>query len=86
MELAVKDFASSLEVGHQCAVLIILSHGSDGYVHGSDGHEHRVPIEKLVEYLDNIHCVQMAGKPKIIIIQACQGGENIYLHIYRLDY
>ena len=65
-------FSGSLDTSDQMAVLCILSHGSLGYVYGSDGNQ--VAITTLTGYLDDNNCAQMCGKPKFIVIQACQGG------------
>ena len=67
----------NIEDDDQIAVLCILSHGEDGYVYGCDGNT--VPVNEILQSLDNTRCVQMAGKPKIVIIQTCQGGELDYL-------
>ena len=54
------------------AVLCILSHGGQGFICGSDGEE--LSMHSLSQYLDNKNCSAMANKPKLIIIQACQGS------------
>ena len=51
------------------AVLCILSHGKEETVFGHDGKE--VPVKDLFKSLETDH---MTGKPKLIIVQACQGG------------
>jgi len=53
-------------------VLGILSHGQRGAVYGTDGK--LVPIERLETLFDGEHCRQLAGRPKLFLIQACQGG------------
>lgn len=49
-------------------IICILSHGNDGFVYGSDS----LPI-----YIDDLKkeicCKELLNKPKILIIQACQG-------------
>ena len=55
------------------AVLCILSHGGIGFVYGGDGE--KAQNNSLSQWLDNNHCKAMANKPKLVIIQACQGGE-----------
>ena len=72
MEQAMKEFSTKLVATDQCAVLCLLSHGGDGFIYGSDGD--KLDIRKLLSNLDNANCPQMKGKPKVIIIQACQGG------------
>lgn len=52
--------------------LIILSHGTDGYVYGVD-YENRINIERdILDLFDDI----MNKKPKLFIFQACR-GENL---------
>ncbi|XP_021380198.1 caspase-3-like [Mizuhopecten yessoensis] len=58
-----------------CFVLCVLTHGSKGQVIGRDWWE-PVDIEELTKYLQSSYCRSLAGKPKIIIIQACQGKKR----------
>ena len=67
------QFSSALTQEDQCAVMCILSHGGDGFLCGSDGN--KVDVNELLQPLNNINCKKMATKPKILIIQTCQGGE-----------
>jgi len=53
-------------------ILCILSHGERGEVYGTDGS--LVPLEQLEELFDGEHCSQLTGRPKVFLIQACQGG------------
>ena len=69
---AVKDFGKKLEDEDQMAILCILSHGKEGTVFGYD--EQEVKVKELSSYLNNTNCPQMKHKPKMLIIQACQGG------------
>ena len=66
-----------------CAILAILTHGGDGVVYGSDGNHStgtgRVNVDTILGYLSNAECPKMAGKPKITLLQACQGGKTIAL-------
>ena len=56
-------------------ILILMSHGArNGHIYGIDG---------SVIRLEDVYCLlspqmfpAMSGKPKMIIVQACQGGEN----------
>ena len=72
---AVKKFAKSLRDGDQMAILCIMSHGSVNKIFGSDGK--RISLDAISAQLNNHNCPVMIGKPKLIIIQACQGG-NIF--------
>lgn len=52
-------------------VVCILSHGYKGIVYGSDS----IPV--AIEDIERILCTdRLLGKPKILIIQACQGEET----------
>jgi hypothetical protein len=72
-----------------CLALFILSHGEEnGVLHSYDGtytlHKHIVP-ELLPE-----NCPSLAGKPKLIFIQACQGekvdeGVNLVHRVTETD-
>ena len=53
-------------------VLCILSHGETGVVYGSDGKT--VSIDHLETLFDGMRCNQLIGRPKLLLIQACQGG------------
>ena len=53
-------------------VLCILSHGESGVVFGTDCKP--VEIEQLVTCFDGQQCEQLVGRPKLFLIQACQGG------------
>jgi len=53
-------------------LLCVLSHGKNGEVFGSDCEP--VKIEELETYFDGEHCDQLIARPKLFLIQACQGG------------
>ena len=53
-------------------MLCILSHGESGVVFGTDGRP--VKIEDLETLFDGQQCNQLVGRPKLFLIQACQGG------------
>lgn len=48
--------------------LIVLTHGSDGYLHGVDL-ENKINIDSVLNMFDDVLC----GKPKLFIFQACRG-------------
>ena len=64
-------FAGMLTQSDLCAVVCILSHGGDGFIYGSDGKT--VSINDLLQCLNNTNCAPMAGKPKVVVLQSCQG-------------
>ena len=57
-----------------CFALIILSHGDEGVVKGVDGKQ--VEISWIKTCFDGYFCPKLAGKPKLLIIQACQGCKS----------
>ncbi|NXT07307.1 CASP8 protein, partial [Prunella fulvescens] len=57
-----------------CFVCFIFSHGEKDKVKGVD--DECVNIDKLVSCFTGTNCPSLAGKPKVFIIQACQGSEH----------
>lgn len=61
--------------GHKdrdCFICCILSHGSSGAIYGTD---HKlVSIRVLMSHFTAKQCPQLAAKPKLFFIQACQGN------------
>lgn len=53
-----------------CFACALLSHGDEGIIYGTDKF---VKIEELVTPFYGENCRELAGKPKIFIIQACRG-------------
>ncbi|NXD64647.1 CASPA protein, partial [Eolophus roseicapillus] len=56
-----------------CFVCCILSHGESGAVYGKD--EELVSIRTIMSHFTAKQCPQLAEKPKLFFIQACQGKE-----------
>ncbi|XP_014734939.1 PREDICTED: caspase-10-like isoform X2 [Sturnus vulgaris] len=55
-----------------CFICCILSHGSSGAIYGTD---HKlVSIRVLMSHFTAKQCPQLAAKPKLFFIQACQGN------------
>ncbi|GAB0095733.1 Caspase-8 [Sergentomyia squamirostris] len=68
---AVEEFAGMTEERHSCLVVVILSHGIEGSVYGVDS----IPVK--VNQIKRILCAEhLENKPKILIVQACQGNES----------
>ncbi|EFX77124.1 hypothetical protein DAPPUDRAFT_198557, partial [Daphnia pulex] len=57
---------------YACLVVCILSHGNEGIVCGTDSKE--VSVEDAKKQFNNFKCPTLSGKPKIWIIQSCQGN------------
>ncbi|NXI50835.1 CASPA protein, partial [Chloroceryle aenea] len=56
-----------------CFICCILSHGESGAIYGKDGE--LVSIRTVMSYFTAKQCPQLAEKPKLFFIQACQGKE-----------
>lgn len=57
-----------------CFICCVLSHGESGAIYGTD--EKLVSIRMLTSHFTAKQCPQLAAKPKLFFIQACQ-GKNI---------
>ena len=57
-------------------VLVILSHGATGSVYAIDGQS--IDIEdEITEYFNDRNCPSLKGKPRLFLIQACQGSKFV---------
>ncbi|NWU92256.1 CASPA protein, partial [Upupa epops] len=56
-----------------CFICCILSHGESGAIYGKD--EKLVSIRMIMSHFTAKQCPQLAEKPKLFFIQACQGKE-----------
>ncbi|NXO07320.1 CASPA protein, partial [Oriolus oriolus] len=56
-----------------CFICCILSHGESGAIYGTD--EKLVLIRTLMSHFSAKQCPQLAAKPKLFFIQACQGNK-----------
>ncbi len=52
-------------------VMCILSHGEKGVIFSSDSIP--IPVDTIKAYFDGTHCPSLVEKPKLFILQACQG-------------
>ena len=59
---------------YKCFVCCILSHGAIGEIYGTDGIT--VSIKDLTVHFKGASCPSLREKPKIFIVQACQGTEK----------
>jgi len=57
--------------------LFIFAHGANGTVVGVDGRP--VYLAKIYKLLNSANFPSMAGKPKVVVMQACRVGECIAL-------
>lgn len=64
-------------------IVVIMSHGKLGTVVGihsqseleDDEHPDEFPTDNIYKHLGSEKCSALLNKPKIIIIQACRGGD-----------
>lgn len=60
-----------------CLVVILMSHGDEGFIFGSDGKKLDLQNDVYGTF-NNKECPTLQGKPKIFFVQACRGGERHY--------
>lgn len=78
-KLAAKDFSK-----YGCLVVCLLSHGIENAIAGSDSRY--VNVNKLKYKFSYNYCPSLYGKPKIFIVQACQGDlEQSQTHVVPLS-
>ncbi|NXL74821.1 CASP8 protein, partial [Leptocoma aspasia] len=68
----VKEYSKKDHRNMDCFVCFIFSHGEKYKIKGVD--DEYVNIEDLVSCFTGTNCPSLAGKPKVFIIQACQGS------------
>ncbi|NXH84513.1 CASP8 protein, partial [Edolisoma coerulescens] len=68
----VKEYSKRDHRNMDCFVCFILSHGEKDKIKGVD--DVCVNIEDLISCFTGTNCPSLAGKPKVFIIQACQGS------------
>jgi len=55
------------------SAFIIMSHGAENLIYGTDSRP--VKLSDILDLMSPCTFKAMAGKPKIVVIQACSGGE-----------
>ncbi|KAF4799633.1 caspase-8-like protein [Turdus rufiventris] len=70
----VKEYSKKDHRNMDCFVCFIFSHGEKDKIKGVD--DECVNIEELVSCFTGTRCPSLAGKPKVFIIQACQGSKH----------
>ena len=84
IDAAIREFNEHLKLEERdSVVVVIMSHGKLGAVLGVDwkkevsGDEKpdEFPINDIYKHLGPGKCKALTDKPKIIIIQACRGGD-----------
>ena len=75
--------AETNHTDHDCIFIAVLSHGELGILYASD---HAYKPDRLWDQFNAKQCPTLAGKPKIFLIQACQGDmldTGVYLKAIR---
>lgn len=79
MEKVLKIFASRRE--HRTSDSTFLVFMSHGILNGICGVEHQeekpdvLPHDSIFQIFNTLNCSHLKDKPKVIIVQACRGGE-----------
>ena len=74
LEEVLKKFKSHPDhADGDCFVFCVLTHGEFGAVYSSDGA--LIPIPEIMSHFTALQCPDLANKPKLFFIQACQGEE-----------
>jgi len=68
-DTAEKDFSR-----YDCFVCVILSHGSKDGIYGTD--DKVINLDAITSLFRRDECPSLEGKPKIFLIQACQGSQH----------
>ncbi|XP_029034576.2 caspase-1-like isoform X2 [Osmia bicornis bicornis] len=68
-----KEVAAEDHTDADCLVVVVLSHGSSGYIHTFDT---MYKVESLWTRFIAERCPTLAGKPKLFFIQACRGNKG----------
>ncbi|XP_065326214.1 caspase-12-like [Pelmatolapia mariae] len=63
--------------------VVLMSHGDLGTIRGSD--LKNFEIDKIYERLNTKNCPALMNKPKVIIIQACRGGDYHLTPIHDIE-
>ena len=67
------ELRKTIKIDHPSVVLVFMSHGNERGIYGIDSEI--VEVEEIKEMFSGKNCPQLAGKPKIMIFQACRGGK-----------
>lgn len=80
IEKALQKFSKHPHLVHTDSVfVVIMSHGSLQGVCGTDCKPFE--IENIYKSLNTQNCPALHNKPKVIIIQACRGGDSVILEV-----
>jgi len=67
-----------------CHVLVIMTHGGlNNHILGTD--LKRVKLTDVYDLLTPLNFPGMAGKPKVVILEVCSGGNLFLKHLWSLQ-
>uniref|UniRef100_A0A3B1JES0 Caspase a n=1 Tax=Astyanax mexicanus TaxID=7994 RepID=A0A3B1JES0_ASTMX len=80
MDEAIKIFAGRDEhAKSDSTFVVIMSHGErdkiSGIHHGPDNPDDFLSVDNIFTHLNTANCQALLNKPKVILIQACRGGD-----------
>ncbi|XP_037940824.1 caspase-like [Teleopsis dalmanni] len=67
----IEKAASKDHRDNDCILIAVMSHGNNGIIYAKDVH---YQLDSISQYFTPQNCATLAGKPKIFLIQACQGS------------
>ncbi|KAG9259533.1 hypothetical protein AMEX_G27831 [Astyanax mexicanus] len=81
MDEAIRSFAGRSEhAKSDSTFVVIMSHGQRdkilGIHHGPDNPDDFLPVDNIFTHLNTANCPALLNKPKVILIQACRGGDE----------
>ncbi|XP_072548631.1 caspase a-like [Salminus brasiliensis] len=81
MDEAIRSFAGRSEHAESDSTfVVIMSHGKRdailGVHYGPDNDKDFLPVDNIYTHLNTANCPALRDKPKVILIQACRGGED----------
>uniref|UniRef100_A0A3B1KJ14 Caspase a n=1 Tax=Astyanax mexicanus TaxID=7994 RepID=A0A3B1KJ14_ASTMX len=81
MDEAIKIFAGRDEhAKSDSTFVVIMSHGErdkiSGIHHGPDNPDDFLSVDNIFTHLNTANCQALLNKPKVILIQACRGGDD----------
>uniref|UniRef100_A0A3Q0R7C0 Caspase family p20 domain-containing protein n=1 Tax=Amphilophus citrinellus TaxID=61819 RepID=A0A3Q0R7C0_AMPCI len=69
-----RDLTAQVLIHTDSVFVVLMSHGNLGIISGSDQKDFE--IDQIYECLNTKNCPALLDKPKVIIIQACRGGDS----------
>ncbi|XP_040572146.1 caspase-1 [Lepeophtheirus salmonis] len=72
LDKILEDVSNDDHTESDCLLILVLSHGESGLIYARDS---AYKPERLWSYFNGKNCPTLAGKPKMILIQACQGDQ-----------